>query len=76
MSVPRSYLAQLEKALDDLTDFAGIERAGQMLASDIYGTLVPVGGTHDLGREQYARAKRREQDDEYRRAECVPRTAQ
>src|SRR5438034_97157 len=22
-----------------------------MLASDVYGTLVPVGGTHDLGRD-------------------------
>jgi hypothetical protein len=54
MSAPRSYLEQLERALDELSDFAAIERAGQMLSSDVYGTLVPVGGTHDLGRDGVA----------------------
>lgn len=51
---PGSYLEQLDQALDKLTDYTAIERAGQMLASDVYGTLVPIGGVRDLGRDGVA----------------------
>lgn len=48
------YIEQLGAALDALTDYQKIERAGQMLATETYGTIVPIGGTRDLGRDGVA----------------------
>ena len=50
------YIEQLGTALDALTDYKKIERAGQMLATETYATVVPIGGTRDLGRDGGVRA--------------------
>lgn len=51
---PAAYLEQLGDALDHLTDWNAIERAGRLLVGEVYGTLVPVGGVRDLGRDAVA----------------------